>query len=941
MTQLGGLATTLGDQPFVALDLETTGLDSQRDEVIEVGAVKFQGDRVLDTYTTVVNPYRPLSEFVRQLTGITDKDLRGAPSFAAVAGEVEAFIGNSPLVGHNVAFDVGFLADRGVRLPPLSYDTWDLAFVLLPRRRGYALEPLAASLGIAHPRPHRALPDAQVTQRLFLALLDIARGLEPGVLAELRRLAARGQWPLGGLLAALEAEGSPAAQEGRAVFVPGGLDLEALGKRLAGARPVRQGKVATLVDEDTLESLVHAQGPLGQVLPGYERREEQVRMMKRVAEALNEGRHLMVEGGTGIGKSLAYLVPAALFALRNQVRVVVSTNTINLQEQLISKDIPVVLQALSLQTEDPDLEVAHLKGRGNYLCMRRWSNQRAAEALSPEEARFLSKVLMWLQTTSTGDRTEMSLPPQEERLWDRLSARGAQGCDLSEGVCFLRSAREKARAAHLLVVNHALLLTDAATGATLLPEHDYLVVDEAHHLEKEATRQFGFQVSQEAQMEALSALVSQWGLLQQVRSFLGRRGVPPLRRERLEGELADLERSVATASSHLGRLYGVLGVLVSQWAEDADGANRQLGVTSSTRAQPDWSRMEVLWEEAHLALGTVGGWLERLQDVVREFAEVDTALAESLQMELTTQAQDLREARAHLREVLVEPQQGMVYWLTQSGREFSLVVQGAPLEVGELLQQRLYADKESVILTGATLTANGSFDHFRQRVGMQEADDHWEGSPFDYLRRALLLVPADMPDPNKPSYAKALATAVADLAKAAEGRTMVLFTSYASLRATQRAIRQPLNADDIQVLAQGVDGSAQRILASFLEEPRSVLLGTSSFWEGVDVSDGALKVLVVARLPFTVPTDPVFAARSQLYNNPFMEYAVPQAILRFRQGFGRLIRRHQDKGAVVVLDQRLIGRAYGTSFLNSLPSCTFKTPTLAGLADEVREWIGG
>ena len=942
MQQLPGVIPPLYDEPFVALDLETTGFSPERDEIIEVGAVKFQGERVLDTYSTLVNPYRSLPEAVHRLTGITQKELQQAPPFAAIAAEVEAFIGRAPLVGHNVAFDAGFLAQKGVGLESTTYDTWDLAFVLLPQRRVYSLGPLAASLGIVHPRPHRALEDAQVTQRLFVALLELARGMDPGILAELRRLASQGQWPMGHLLAQVEALGAQHPAGRRSGVSPGGVDLEVLRQRLARPRALRQGTVSTPVDEETLDALMEPGGPLAEALPSYERREEQERMAKRVAAALNEGHHLMVEGGTGLGKSLAYLIPAALFALKNDVRVVISTNTINLQEQLISKDIPAVIQTLDLAglAQEGDLRVAHLKGKGNYLCLRRWAHLRAAEALNREEARFLSKVLVWLQTTSSGDREEMGLPAREEYLWDRMSGRGAQECINAERVCFVRSARERAEATHLLVVNHALLLADAATGGALLPEHRYLIVDEAHHLEEEATHQFGFQASQEAQMETLSALVGQRGLLQQVRFFVGRRGVPPLRRERLAEEIADLEKDIARASGHIGGLYDTLSRLASHLAERGDDANRQLWVTPSTRAQPDWSRMEVLWEEAHLALGTVIRELEGLQEVVREFAEVEPSLAEALHTELAAQEQDLREARNHLREILAEPQQDMVYWLSETRRESHMLLQGAPLEVGQLLQERLYDGKESVILTGATLTAGGTFDHLRQRVGLAEAEEHLEGSPFDYLRRALLLVPEDMPTPDSPSYRSALAEAVIGLAGAAQGRTLVLFTSHASLRATYADILGPLAAEGIHALAQGIDGPPQRILGTFLEEPHSVLLGTSSFWEGVDIPGGVLKVLVMARLPFGVPTEPIFAARSQLFDNPFTEYAVPQAIPRFRQGFGRLIRRRQDKGVVVVLDQRLIGRSYGASFLKSIPQCTFKIPTISGLAPEVKNWIG-
>ena len=277
-----------------------------------------------------------------------------------------------------------------------------------------------------------------------------------------------------------------------------------------------------------------------------------------------------------------------------------------------------------------------------------------------------------------------------------------------------------------------------------------------------------------------------------------------------------------------------------------------------------------------------------------------------------------------------------------------LVLHSAPLNVGPELEERLFSRKSSVILTSATLSTSarveadrkGNFDYIRERVGLEDSGELLVGSPFNYSRAALLLIPEDMPLPNAWGYQQAMETALTGLVKALEGHTLVLYTSHAALRGAARAVRGPLEGEGIRVLAQGIDGSPRQILHSFSENPKSVILGTSSFWEGVDVSGGMLKALVLARLPFHVPSEPIFAARSAQYEEPFFQYALPQALLRFRQGIGRLIRSSQDKGNIVILDKRIIARTYGKAFLESIPACTVKLAPLSSIPEYAAEWIG-
>mgnify|MGYP001308670950 CR=1 FL=1 len=474
---------------WVSIDLETTGLSPDTDEIIEVGAVKFQGCSIFETFQSFVNPDQMLSSFIRRFTGISQEEVDESPPFSVVAQDLLPFIGNAPIVGHNIAFDLGFLSSKGLRLPNARCDTWDLAYVLLPEIREYSLSRLAATLGISHTRPHRAIDDAIVTKEVFTSLVEIAENLDPSILAEMDKLASRTNWVLSYLLKRLNIfVGQSVA---RSTSIPtsseiAGLDLTNLRGRFKHRSSLKPNQSYHRLDIDQSVSLLMQGGDLSKTMTDFEERVEQASMARSIAEVINDGGRLIVEAGTGVGKSLAYLTPAVMYALANNRRVVVSTNTINLQEQLLTKDVPAMIKALrsaGVPSID-ELKYGVLKGRDNYLCLKRWLNLSVSDGLSEDESRILSKILVWLQSTDTGDRARLNLGSWNAALpWNRLSAQGAQDCIGVSGVCFLRSARDRAAASHLVIVNHALLMSDVGSSRALIPDYDILIVDEAHHLE--------------------------------------------------------------------------------------------------------------------------------------------------------------------------------------------------------------------------------------------------------------------------------------------------------------------------------------------------------------------------------------------------------------------------------------------------------------------------
>ena len=915
---------------YVALDLETTGLDPQADAIIEVGAVRFDRRGILDRFTTLVNPRRPVPPRIQTLTGIKDEEVRQAPPLETIAYDLERFLEGAVIVGHNVAgFDVRFLDAAGIRHGEPMYDTYELATLLLPGLSEYSLAALAQHLEISFPLQHRAMGDAEAARGLFLALQERALQLPPDVLGQVAQCLTPTVWPWRGFFReawemALAASPTP----GRAFRL----------RPPAIAGPLSpQPRPRPIPVERTLAVLASAR-LRPEALPQFEERAEQAAMVRAVTEALNEGRRLLVEAGTGTGKSLAYLIHAACEALTNGRRVVVSTATINLQEQLTGKDLP-ALRSL-LPDDATELRACQLKGRRNYLCLRRFAALQTAPSLDDDEARIAARILIWLTQTETGDREELRLSQTEGALWRRLSAEGAD-CTASnspfvvEGACFLQRARRRAEASHIVVVNHALLLSDIAAEGHVLPPYEHLVVDEAHHLEEEATRQFGFTCREEELADLLDRCEALGPAIQNAARGL----VAALGPAQLTGVAQPLRQAVGRARPRLRELSQQLLAFLRQHALEAPDQEPRLLINRGMRIQPDWPNVEIAWENLHLSLHEVLALLGRLQVALSEAGEMGMLNYEMLLAEVSALFQEGQGLVNGLSAALEEDDPQRIVWLERDRADGSLVVAWAPLEVDETLRSRLYADRSSVILTGATLTSRGGFGYLQERLGLEEAHTLALGSPFDFQQAALVLVPRDMPEPTWPDYLDALGRAIIDLTRASEGRALVLFTSHASLRAAHALVREPLQREGIEVMGQGINGSPRYLVRALQSNPRCVVLGTASFWEGIDVVGEALSLLIIARLPFTVPTEPVFTARSALYDDPFTQYALPQAILRFRQGFGRLIRSKSDRGVLVVLDRRIVSKTYGSAFLDSLPACPVREAMLREMPALVQQWL--
>ena len=941
---------------YVALDIETTGLDAERDSVTEIAAVRFRDGQVLDTWATLVNPQRPIPYKIQKLTGITPQEVQDAPSIRAVTPDLIKFVGDAPVIGHNVSFEASFLRPHGVLLHNPLLDTFELARILLPKLTSYNLAALIESLHLHLEDHHRALPDAVAAKDLFLALIDQGRQMDLGVLREINRTAAHSQWTLRQFFQDLErdrARTAFASNVREQLLAKGDLDSAALGlvlDRREQPEPLRPSASKVLLDEDQLAAMLSPDGLFSKRFQGYEHRPQQIEMLRTVTQAFNYGDHVLAEAGTGIGKSVAYLLPAIHFAVRNGRPVVVSTNTINLQDQLFHKDIPDLKEILPL-----DFKATVLKGRSNYLCLRRLALFRRKESLEAEQVQVLAKVLAWLPVTGTGDSAELSLREGEQGVWREIQAEqetclGDRCPHLRKGRCFFYRARRQAEAAHIIVVNHALLLSDMMVSNRVLPEYHHLIIDEAHHLEARATDQLGFAVNHGQAMALLLGL-SQQTVTGQYRGFLhtipqhfrGSRVEEAVQKQALQ-YLAKLQGVVERAQETMDRFFTTLHAFVQDVLLPASGRaneryDRQIELTRGVRSQPGWSEVEVAVDELGNDLQQVAQGLLGLH---RSFSNLDDQNIldyDDLLQDIWARLEHVRQVQEQLLAIVCNPAAAGIYWLTIRARTEQITLHSAPLHVGPLLTENLFARLETVVLTSATLRTDKEFHFIRERLALGDAAEFAVDSPFDYQQSTLLYLPTDIPEPAQPNYQKSVSKVITELCLATGGRTLVLFTSHSQLQATYYAITRPLEEASIVVYGQGLDGSRRQLLESFRTTPRAVLLGTRSFWEGVDVVGPALSCLVIARLPFSVPSDPVFAARSRTFDEPFGQYAVPEAVLRFRQGFGRLIRSYTDRGVVVVLDKRLLSKGYGASFLDSLPDCTVQRGLLSELPERAAAWI--
>ncbi len=634
-----------------------------------------------------------------------------------------------------------------------------------------------------------------------------------------------------------------------------------------------------ILSHDELERILGPEGDIAKIHPAYEHRPGQIEMAKAVLDAMEQSLHLCVEAGTGTGKTLAYLIPA-IFSTK---RVIISTATKNLQEQLVFRDIPFLEKALNRK-----FSVCCMKGRGNYLCWNKLEEMAGEKYLfSPQDPERLSSIRKWAQTTRTGDRGELSELPEDLMLWHRLDARretcSGQKCRNFDA-CFVTRVRQQALESDIVIVNHHLFFADLALRqgdfGAVLPDYSILVFDEAHEIEDVATQYFGVSVSN----------------------------------YRIEDLIRDADKTLAEQKASSSFLSGQLSKLAEcskqfflpfgcregRFVLQPLGAGVLRGPQNFDNISSPYKALRIQLSALRSALVNVSVQSESIEALIRRCREIEDDLASILDLD----------SNDH------------VFWYEIRGKG-GVFLWSSPINISEILKERLFSNVDSAVLTSATLSTGGNFQFAKSRLGLQTAEELMIPSHFDYARQSIFYIPRNLPEPREEGWIQHACHEIEAILEASRGRAFVLFTSYAQMQHAYETLKSRLA---FPILIQG-EKSKSGLLEAFRGAPNAVLFATSSFWQGVDVQGEQLSCVIIDKLPFSVPSDPVVAARIANVNkaggNAFYDYQIPAAIILLKQGLGRLIRSKTDRGILALLDKRILTKSYGKMFLRSIPPAPF------------------
>lgn len=723
------------------------------------------------------------------------------------------------------------------------------------------------------------------------------------------------------------------------------------------------------IDSDRAAAVLRPGGAIEKGLSSYEFRVQQVDMMEAVAGAFNRDGIAVIEAATGTGKTVAYLLPAVLWATTNRERVVVSTNTINLQEQLIHKDIPMLQRALGVK-----FEAILMKGRRNYICLRKLRKVASDIDLfsTGADKKMLADIVAWASKSKDGDRSQLSFVPPDE-IWEKVSSE-ADFCLRAKcphfKSCFVTRARRQASQSDIIVANHHLLFADIAlrkqlgsySDLAVLPPYQRLIVDEAHNVEDVATFYLGEQITR----TGLARIIGRLHRYERGRGPAVEKGILPFLRAKImratkaftakqaEKLISSIDGTIIPLLEGLLALsdavFDAVFEFVGQRSPET-GSEKKLRLTEELRTGDE---IEALYSNHVKRL------VEELVAVTRKLGLVAAALSKAKsndgkedfsidREELNAYAMKFRTIAGFISQVFGETgAEDTVQWIeTRNGSRRIVRLCSAPLEISSALAEGVYPHIRTIVMTSATLSVAGRLDFLKRRLGLDGVDaarlrETILESPFNYEEQAVIGIPSDLADPSSPDYIDQAVDAIMECLRVTRGKAFVLFTSFGALNYAFNKLHEPLGEEGIMSMKQG-SAPRHKLLEMFRKDVNSVLFATDSFWEGVDVEGEALECVILAKLPFRVPTEPVVEARAEKIEkdggNPFVEYTVPQAVIRFRQGFGRLIRRRTDRGAIIILDSRVLTRSYGSAFLRSLPDARFVSAEKSEVLAALREFF--
>ncbi|MBE0416355.1 MAG: DNA polymerase III subunit epsilon [Coriobacteriia bacterium] len=903
------------EDEVVLVDIETTGFDPGRDSVIEIAAALMRGPEVLNTFQTLVDPGCAIPSEIVRLTGITDEEVSGALSPDAAVSSLAAFVDGRDVVAHNAPFDRGFLdplAGSG-RFPGEWIDTLQLALIAFPRLSSHRLRDLVEAFGRDRPS-HRAPDDVRALCTVWRTALCGLDDLGPALLGRLASLAPATEWSARKVLAHLAA-GSRASA----------FDLADTRKSRAGAEratalPDAGDFECACPEPEEIAAEFSAGGIAGRMYRGYEHRQEQAQMARAVTGAFSGGTCTAVEAGTGVGKSLAYLVPAARFALLNNIGVGIATKTNALMDQLVYGELPALCSAL-----DEPLRFVALKGYEHYICLRKLD--RFASGLDdsdPDTVGAAAVLVAWVSQSAWGDLAATNVHLRREvraEVTASVADCTRKRCRYYPHLCYVHGVRRRSSSAHVVVTNHALLFRDVVADGGILPPIRHWIVDEAHAAESEARKQLSMECSRLELSVVLGALGgTRSGLIDTIRKKVSM--FPDGDRSALLSALAEMERGVTEGATLAASLFEFVHDVHTD-GEDAGYDISEVRVDTAVRNGSAWGTVSRVGRSLAMRLETILVAGRRLVTLLEAAGQAATEARADLAGVLTRLAsQDIA-----LVTVLEGEADEYVYHLTvdrrPGGRADRLAA--SRLDVGEALAEEFFPRVRSAVFTSATIAAGDDFAHFARAVGLDRlGPERWSAvrlpSSYDFERQMAAFVPTDLATPGTREYLGRLETLLFELHLAMDGSVLTLFTNRRDMDHLYRVLAPRLAEEGFGLLIQSRGVSAKRLRDEFLADERASLFATKSFWEGFDARGDTLRCVVVPKLPFGNVRDPLTREREERYGKAAWEhFYLPEAVIELKQAAGRLIRSSTDRGCLVIADPRVLVKGYGRTFLSALP----------------------
>ncbi len=1002
------------DDEIVVIDTETTGVSYKNDELTQIAAARVCKGQVKEWFNTFVNPGKPIPEEIQHLTNIHDEDVVDAPSPNEALEALARFVGDRDLIAHNADFDRHFCTNHPAG-ECLKQNTWldslDMARIALPRLKGHRLIDLVHAFGTAE-STHRADDDVAATCQVYQVLLAAISEMPPSLVHLIASFATRDEWPtvkvfqeFDQMNAAqetseiascnlwdlrknvtelptgekkLDALEIAEAEEGADAFAGAAAsDTGNAGDANAAAAASEASHVLEFPDDAYIHDAFEPDGIIGSLYDNYEYRDEQVQMSQAVSRAFDKRQVLAVEAGTGVGKSMAYLLPSVVGAKKNGIRVGIATKTNNLLDQLVNKELPALDRAFA---SEGGVRYTAIKGFSHYPCLlkiqrvlREGPHYNEVSGQQLHQAPALAALLSYIEQSEYDDIDTLKIDYRRLPRWSITTTSREclrRKCPFYGKTCFTHGVRNKAQSADIIVTNQSMLFCDIAAEGGLLPPVRYWVVDEAHGAEDEGRQAFSLSISSE-DLEHIANKVASEKPSQNVFLRIERRfgnvspqgdtaslatlladgetaGSEPLSGKVAPGEAVKTLYALCAKCRAAGLRfqqavgYYCLHVKDLLYYEHQSGSSKgyeriDLWINDEIR---NGSVFQQLTEHAKVLTNAAETLITCTQELVAWLDGIEGAAA--LQREAASMALELKEMVNAAEKIFFSPTGMYVYSATlyKTKSRYSDTIGASLLNIGEKLSETLYANTLSTVFTSATLAVGDDFGSFSDAMGFEELPERRTAflkldSSYDYDSNMTIYVPSDMPDPTESSYLSKLQKLLIDVIKAQQGSTLMLFTNRREMESCYRVVNQALLTEDLRVLCQRKGLSVKNLRDEFVKDERVSLMALKSFWEGFDAPGATLKTVVISRLPFKKPSDPLSCERQQNDRNAWAHYVLPSAIIETKQAAGRLIRHKNDTGNLILADHRLLSKGYGKKVLQSMPSTNIKIMTIRQIAYEI------